>query len=197
MTNLAYTRAHGHTQPQDLNRSALPIVTERDEMTDSMFRIAVTCIICAVSPELGREYLILKRSSKEVHGKEKWTVAGGTIEEQDWKEVKSKYNFPLWYDVAIKALKREVLEETGLIIGDPEYLCDCVFIHKTGVPEIVLSFFVTKFGGKLKLSKEHTDYAWITVDDLDKYNLLIDIPWEIREVDKIVIRRIGKIINGN
>jgi len=164
------------------------------KMTDTMFRIAVTCIICKISPELGREYLILKRSSKEVHGKEKWTVAGGTIEEQDWKEIEFKYDFPLWYDVAIRALKREVKEETGLTIGSPEYLCDCVFIHKTGVPEIVLSFFVTKFGGEVKISDEHSNYAWVRVDDLDKYNLLVDIPWEIREVDKIIVKRIGDTI---
>lgn len=166
-------------------------------MTDSTFRIAVTCIICRIGPELGREYLILKRSSKEIHGKEKWTVAGGTIEEQDWKGVKSKYSFPLWYDVAIRALKREVKEETGLIIGSPEYLCDCVFIHKTGVPEIVLSFFATKFGGEVKISDEHSDYAWIREDELNNYNLLVDIPWEIREVDKIIMERISKIINGD
>ena len=158
-----------------------------------VFRIAVTCIILDTKE---MKFLILKRSSKEVHGKGKWTVAGGTIDDSDWKEIPSKYDFPLWYDVAIRALKREVLEETGLTILNPVYLCDCVFIHKTGVPEIVLSFYATHFKGTVKLSKEHTEYAWITVDEMKNYNLLVDIPLEIRTVEKIILDEIQKIIMG-
>jgi len=155
-------------------------------MVDTLFRLAVTCIIADISPE-GVKYLILQRSSKEIHGKGKWTVAGGTVEEQDWKDIKPEYSFPLWYDVAIRALIREVKEETGLTIINPEYLCDCVFIHKSGVPEIVLSFFATNFSGKLKVSKdEYIGHAWIYASEVDKHDLLIDIPMEIQKVDHII-----------
>jgi len=161
-----------------------------------MFRVAVTCIICKISQDLERRYLILKRSSEEKHGREMWTVAGGIIEECDWKDIKSKYNFPLWYDVTKRALVRELKEETGLEIFNLKYLCDCIFIHKSGSPEIVLSFWTRHFRGKIKLSKEHTDYAWVTVDELNKYNLLIDIPMEIRDVDKLIYDEINDIIFG-
>lgn len=157
-------------------------------MSNDLFRIAVTCIICKISPEGSREYLILKRSPKERHGGTLWGVAGGTVEEKDWKDSKQDYTLPLWYDVSIRALKREVKEETGLTISTPTYFCDCVFIHKTGVPEMVLSFYALLPKGELliQLSKEHTDYAWVKVDDLDKYNLLLDIPMEIRAIDRII-----------
>ena len=163
-------------------------------MSANLFRIAVTCIICRTDPDGKREYLILKRSPKERHGSEMWTVAGGIIEAKDWKEIPSDYTFPLWYDVGIKAVKREVLEETGLTIINPKYLCDCIFIHKSNIPEIVLSYYATNFKGEIKLSEEHTEYAWVSVDDLDKYNLLVDIPMEIRTVDKTIMYEMERVI---
>ncbi len=157
-------------------------------MPNDLFRLAATCIICKITLEGKRKYLILKRSPKERHGGAMWTVAGGTVEEKDWKDSKQDYVFPLWYDVGIRALKREVKEETGLTISNPTFFCDCVFIHKTGVPEMVLSFYALFTEGELpiQLSKEHTEYAWVKVDELDKYDLLIDIPMEIRAIDRLI-----------
>ena len=166
------------------------------KMPKDVFRLAVTCIICKITPKGKRRYLILKRSPKERHGSAMWGVAGGTVEEKDWKDSKQDYTFPLWYDVSIRALKREVEEETGLIISNPTYFCDCVFIHKTSVPEMVLSFYAlfpeNKFIG-IRLSKEHTDYAWVKVSELDNYNLLIDIPMEIRAIDKIIYENMMRL----
>lgn len=150
---------------------------------NNLFRIAVTCII---RDGKSGKYLILKRSPKERHGSEMWTVAGGIIEKQDWKEIGYDYTFPLWYNVGIRAVKREVKEETGLTIFNPRFLCDCVFIHKSGGPEIVLSYYATVYEGEIQLSREHTEYAWVSVDELDKYNLLIDIPMEIRDVERMI-----------
>lgn len=150
----------------------------------NLFRIAVTCII---RDNKTGKYLIVQRSKKEGHGGGMWTVPGGIIENEDWKNIPSKFDFPLWYDVATRALKREVKEEVNLTVEHFKYLTDCIFIHKTSnLPEIVLSFYAIVFSGDVKLSSELSDFKWVTVKEAEQYNLLVDILAELRMTEHLV-----------
>ena len=69
---------------------------------------------------------------------------------------------------------REVKEETGLTIRKP-ILCGIEeFKTKTEDRYLMLYYKTDKFSGKLKSSKEGEAF-WINRNDLDKYNLSLDL----------------------
>ncbi|MDP3992974.1 MAG: NUDIX domain-containing protein [bacterium] len=74
-----------------------------------------------------------------------------------------------------EALKREILEETGLTV-EPGSVVD-VFDYKVEKPdeirETVQINFMTKLVGKKhpSISKEHQNYAWVDKTDLVKFDL--------------------------
>ena len=71
----------------------------------------------------------------------------------------------------VESVKREVFEETGLII---EILCGVKqFPTKQNQRYIVLFFKTNQFEGNLKPSKEG-DVFWIEKEDLSKYHLASD-----------------------
>ena len=62
----------------------------------------------------------------------------------------------------VDGLIREVWEETGLIIKNPDEL------YKKGTT----TFFSVEFpGGSIRLSSEHKDHKFISIDDLDDYKI--------------------------
>ena len=62
----------------------------------------------------------------------------------------------------ITALKREVKEETTLDIASP------VQIYQQGR----IKFYKTRqYSGTIKLSEEHTEYKWVTIEELDSYTI--------------------------
>ena len=95
-------------------------------------------------------------------------------------------NWKQWYFVIEKALRREVREEVGIKIGKPEYLLDLAFIRPDGVPVIVLTYFASYAGGKIKKSPEAEEVKWVTYKEAKKYDLIDGIIGEIKEVDKIL-----------
>jgi 8-oxo-dGTP pyrophosphatase MutT (NUDIX family) len=157
------------------------------------FKIAVTCIL------RNREgkYLIQKRDKTEAHGAGMWTVAGGGVEEIDWRGQKTPYSFPLWYGVGFNAIQREVKEETNLDLHSAKYLCDGVFIHAKGFPVFLISYYSEDFSGEVK---SDTEFQWVTYDEVANFNLIVDIKQEIRDVEKCLLlmknqrRRLIKIV---
>jgi len=70
----------------------------------------------------------------------------------------------------VESVKREVFEETGLIIENP-ILCGVKqFQTKQDQRYVVLFFKTSQFNGDLSSSKEG-DVFWIKKDDLNKYQL--------------------------
>lgn len=69
-----------------------------------------------------------------------------------------------------EALKREVLEETGIEVED------YVFLYATAInedrnPFLIMGYFVPTTKEDIELSFEHTEYKWATVDE---YLSLVD-----------------------
>ncbi len=106
-----------------------------------LHRIALTAII--YRPD--RTFLIIRRSLVKKAWPGKWTVPGGGLNTDDYVHTEPTDNTQ-WYDAVEKGLRREVKEETGLAIGRPEYLCDLTFIHPSGFPVLVLSYYAAYTG---------------------------------------------------
>lgn len=99
------------------------------------------------------KYLVLQRSKEKYPGVgAKWDIPGGRI------------------DIGVTLmdnLNREVMEETGLeIIGEPKLLAaqDLIRPHKH-IVRLTYSGFAD---GEVRLSDEHTDYQWLSLEDIKK-----------------------------
>lgn len=160
----------------------------QEKESEIKFRIAVTCVL----KNKEGKYLIQKRDKTEAHGAGMWTVPGGRVEERDWLLQETPYDFPLWYGVGFNAIKREVKEESGLDLHSVKYLCDGIFRHAKGFPVFLISYYSEDFSGEVK---SETEYKWITPDEVNNFNLIVDLAKEIREVDKLT-QSLSKKVTG-
>ena len=101
-----------------------------------------------------------------------WTVPGGHLEVEDYIKL-PKDTIYYWYNVLEKVLKREVKEEVGINIKNIEYVTSLATVHKDGNPSLVISCLADYVSGKIKLQKEETDdFAWVTLKEAKKYDLI-------------------------
>jgi 8-oxo-dGTP pyrophosphatase MutT (NUDIX family) len=92
-------------------------------------------------------FMIVKRSPDAQKYPNEWDFPGGHIHEDEDE---------------IVGLKREVKEETTLDIASP------VQVHQQGR----IKFYKTRqYNGTIKLSEEHTEYKWVTIEELDSYTI--------------------------
>ena len=91
--------------------------------------------------------LILKSSDKNEKHAGEWDLPGGHIHEGEGD---------------IEGLKREVKEETGLDIASPEMVLD----------DGRKKYYKTReYSGTIEISDEHTEYEWVTIEELDSYTI--------------------------
>lgn len=129
------------------------------------------------------KFLITKRSAKEKSFPNQWTVPGGKLELNDYKQ-RPKDTSSHWYNVLEDLLKREVEEETALKIKNIRYLTSLVFIRPDGIPTITISLFADYDSGDVKLCPELTDYAWVTLEEAKNYDLIEGIYEELEMLNK-------------
>lgn len=91
-----------------------------------------------------------------------------------------------WYNAVEWVLRKEVREEVGLEIGKPNYLLDLIFIRPDGFPVVTLSFWTNYESGEVNLSKDLSEYVWVSVEEAKNYDLIDGILDELAEVDKIL-----------
>ena len=153
---------------------------------DELHRIAVTGIVWREA-DGRREYLITKRSPHKKAWPNRWTVPGGGLEAGDYIHTEASYQnseSPQWYHPVEAALRREIREEVGLEVGTPEYLLDVAFIRPDGIPCIVWSFYCKYESGEVALDEAATEYAWVSAEEAQSYDLIQGIEREILEVEK-------------
>lgn len=96
------------------------------------------------------KYLFVKRAADSSFFPGLWDLPGGKVEPGEELG---------------KALAREVREETGLSIEPNKTMQEFLVTEKA--TDIKLTVFSTKlFPGKVKLSKDHSAFAWLSKEEL-------------------------------
>lgn len=152
-----------------------------------LHRVVVTAIV--YKPD--RTYLITKHSAKKISHPDRWLIPGGGLTTDDYLTQPSQSkNDTAWLRPLEAALRREIREETGLEIGTPELLTDIAYVRPDGIPVIVLSYFAPYVGGEVVLEEgEATEFAWVTAEGAEQYNLVGNSLDEIKAVDTILTSR--------
>ncbi len=108
----------------------------------------------AIRDDSGR-VLILKRSTSSKNNGGKWDFPGGKVDAgEDFDS----------------ALSREVCEETGLLI-ELERVLGCAESETGGKRIAYLIMGAVILSGRVLLSKEHSDYAWVEPSSLAEADL--------------------------
>jgi 8-oxo-dGTP pyrophosphatase MutT (NUDIX family) len=139
-------------------------------------------------------YLITRRALHKKSHPGLWTIPGGGLTVDDYiNEPTSDHGPNLWYNTLEKSMKREIKEETGLDIGKPELLIDLTFLRPDGIPVFCLSCYTPYLGGEVTMDLDPEgdtiDFAWVTLEEAKKYDLIGGIWDEIRQVDEILKSR--------
>lgn len=71
----------------------------------------------------------------------------------------------------IQALRRELLEETGLEIVEETYLSFFDYLSKSGRKTRQFNYIAKTASYDVKLSEEHEAVAWAAIDDLSNFNV--------------------------
>ena len=140
------------------------------------------------------KYLITKRAPHEKAFPNQWTVPGGKL------KVSEYINRPmdvekegLWYNVFENLAKREVLEETNLKIKNIGYVTSLVYIRSDNIPTIIVSLYGEYKSGEVKLCKDLTDFAWVSLEETKNYELIGGIYEEIEMLEgKLKRKDIGE-----
>jgi 8-oxo-dGTP diphosphatase len=131
------------------------------------------------------KFLIAKRSEDELAFPGRWTVPGGKMEAKDYSNI-PKSNSIGWYQILEKVLEREIREEVGLEVKDFGYVTNLSFIRPDNVPTVVISLMCQWKENDVKLSKDLTEYKWVTLGEAKDYDLIEGILEEIELADKIL-----------
>ena len=111
-----------------------------------------------------QEVLLLKRSAESNWMPKKWALPGGHIE----KGESSK-------DAAV----REAKEEANIVLKD---------IDELKKRDQVMIYYSTSFGGNVKIDHEHTDWAWVSYNNLTSY----DITTKLKETVKLALEKVNE-----
>lgn len=144
-----------------------------------LHEVAITAIIVKDG-----KYLITRRALTKKRFPGKWTVPGGKMETSDYLKLPKDTEF-YWYNVLEQTLKRETKEEVGLEITNIEYVTSLARIHEDGSPSLVISCMADFVAGEVKLQPEETDqFAWVSLEEAKKYDLLDGIYDELVMTEK-------------
>jgi len=131
------------------------------------------------------KFLIAKRSPTEKAFPNQWTVPGGKLEVNDYKE-RPKDTSAHWYNVFEDVLRREVMEEVGLKVKNIRYLTSLAYIRSDEIPTIIVSLFADCEDDEVKLCSDLTEYAWVTLEEAKSYELIEGIFEELEMLDKVL-----------
>ena len=153
-----------------------------------LHRIVTTTIV--YRPDF--TYLITKRSLNKKVQPGKWCFPGGGLNVDDYINTPPSTSAGQWYGALEKSLRRELREEVNVEIEKPEFYTDFVFITPKGVPVMGFTYFAKYLSGEVVLDEDSTEFAWVSLDDAKKYDLITGLWEELRPVDEILKGRVFK-----
>ena len=141
---------------------------------EKKFYVAVKALVC-----YGSKFLLIKRTTEARGDYYHWEFPGGRLE---------------FGESPMQALKREINEETGLEV-EKLILLNAWNSFKDECTEIIgLTYICTANGDNVMLSKEHSDYEWVTYEEMNDYNLVKGMS---RQLEELNCNYINKYINDN
>ena len=137
------------------------------EQNHYLHEVAITAIVIKDG-----KYLITRRSPNKKRFPGMWTVPGGKLESSDYLKLpKDTKNY--WYNVLERTLRREVKEEVRIDIDNIRYVTSLATVHADGSPSLVISCVADYADGDVTLQPEESDqFAWVSLDEAKKYNLI-------------------------
>jgi len=129
------------------------------------------------------KYLITKRADWEKAFSGKWTVPGGKLEVLDYV-LREKDTSVHWYNIFEDLLRREIGEEVGLEIENFGYVTSLVYLRDDKIPCLIVSLYVDAKTDKVRLCNALTEYAWVSLEEAKKYDLIEGIYEELEILDK-------------
>jgi len=134
-------------------------------------KLHIVAVVAVVRNSEGN-YLVLKRSEREIAYPGMYTFPGGKVEDNDTVE---------------ETLVKEVEEEAGMKLKSGKILLkDKSFIRPDGQTVKVFSYLCeVEDASKVTISDDFTDYRWITVRDL-KTLPHVGIEEELLQAEKIL-----------
>ncbi|MFH0929336.1 MAG: NUDIX domain-containing protein [Candidatus Aenigmatarchaeota archaeon] len=112
----------------------------------------VVILVASAFIEKDGKYLVLQRSDKNMTNKGRWQLPEG--------KVRPGENL-------LKALRREILEETSTMLTSVKLfgIHSNIMRKGRGIFRVVRVVFKCKTIGKIKLSKDHKDYKWASLKE--------------------------------
>jgi len=129
------------------------------------------------------KFLITKRADWEKAFPGRWTVPGGKLEVLDYA-LRERDTPHHWYNVFEDILRREIREEVGLDIENIGYVTSMVYIRSDNIPCIIVSLFANPKTDDVKLCNALTEYAWVSLEEAGKYDLIEGIYEELEILDR-------------
>ncbi|MDD5050561.1 MAG: NUDIX hydrolase [Candidatus Pacebacteria bacterium] len=97
------------------------------------------------------KFLLLRRSEKYKDIKGNWDIVGGRINPGS---------------SLLDNLKREILEETGLVLHETPKILTAQDILRVHGKHIVRISYLANIEGEPKIDAESTDFKWMTIEDM-------------------------------
>jgi len=133
------------------------------------------------------KYLITKRADWEKAFPGRWTVPGGKAKVLDYV-LRKKDTEHHWYNILEDVLRREIQEEAGLEIKNIGYVTSMVYIRDDMIPCLIISLYAEPKDEKaeVKLCPALTEFAWVSLEEAKKYDLIEGIYDELAILDNFL-----------
>lgn len=150
-----------------------------------LHRVVGPCIVYRIDPDAIR-YLILKRHPNLKVYPNLWTVPGGGMDRDDYLSL-PKTSPDGWENPIEISVRREVMQEGNVEVGEITYLNNFTFIRGDDIAVFGLRFYAPYVSGEARFDPEDaTEVKWITAAETPNYEFLGNIPAEIDRVEALL-----------